>query len=84
MVFLISCAFGLFLGWKLKGAFVFLKQAKDVNYIKTIVQTILSDNEIKLYKSLHENKAADMDLTLQEEFLRFKMQEQNKKLQEVQ
>ena len=83
MVFLISLSFGLFLGWKLKGAFIFLKQAKDVNYIKTVVQTIMSENEIKLYKSLHEIKAAESDLTLKDEFMKYKMQVEKEKLQGV-
>lgn len=83
MVFIIAFGFGLFLGFKLKGALIFIKQAKDIKFIKTVIETVLSENEIKLYKPLHEIKSADIDPYSKEEFLKYKMQVEKEKLQGV-
>lgn len=74
MVFIIGVICGSFIGWKMKGAIVFIKQAKDVKYIKSIVETILSKDEIKLYKSLQEIKEAREESSLKDELLRMKVQ----------
>lgn len=74
MVFIIGGLFGFFIGWKMKAAIVLIKQAKDVNYIKTVVETILSNNDIKIYKTLEDAKESNSDQQLMKELLKMKMQ----------
>jgi hypothetical protein len=74
MVFIISLFVGFFLGYKLKGAIILFKEAKNIKYIEAVVNKVLSNKELNIYKSAFDERVErENDRLEKEHYIKMKI-----------
>lgn len=66
----IGLLIGAFVGYKVKGAVIFLRETRNVKYIESVVKVILSNEEVKILNN--SKRDVEEDKELQREHIKLK------------
>lgn len=72
MTFLVALIIGIYLGFKLKGALILYRETRNIKYIQSVVEKVLSDKSIQIIQSRREQQTELEDKELEKEHKKIK------------